>query len=407
MNDKPTGAFNDPAYAKRPTLVQPGMEAEFLDMLLQNLDIGVGILDPDMRYRLLSNASFRQMQLEEGDIQLGDPLSRMHELMMEKGLMNDDIMARNDLSEQSQRDRAAAGQEASSRLIRLGDGTTHRFCRQILDNGYAISVATDVSELVEKDQLLESSLALGWSGIWTYDFKTKSYSISRSLETYFGEALSKEVLTKGFAAAIIPEHRPLLQERLRNIAKTGDRFEVSMKSYTANGPARWGNSVVELERDENGQPVRLRAFVRDTEREHRHEAELEAARDAAIQASRAKSEFLANMSHEIRTPMNGILGMAELLGLSDIDDRQREYVDVITNSASALLCIINDILDFSKIEAGALELDPTPFDLKSSINDVTCCWSPTLRTRVWNSSSTIRVRCRPISSGMPAGSGRC
>lgn len=69
--------------------------------------------------------------------------------------------------------------------------------------------------------------------------------------------------------------------------------------------------------------------------------------------------------------MNGILGMAELLGLSNIDDRQREYVDVITNSANALLCIINDILDFSKIEAGAMHLDPTPFNLKSSINDVT------------------------------------
>jgi CheY-like chemotaxis protein len=99
--------------------------------------------------------------------------------------------------------------------------------------------------------------------------------------------------------------------------------------------------------------------------------ELEAAKDNAVQASKAKSEFLANMSHEIRTPMNGILGMAELLGLSNIDERQREYVNVITSSASALLCIINDILDFSKIEAGALSLDPTPFDLKSSINDVT------------------------------------
>jgi len=80
---------------------------------------------------------------------------------------------------------------------------------------------------------------------------------------------------------------------------------------------------------------------------------------------------LANMSHEIRTPMNGILGMAELLSHSAVDERQKEFLEVINNSASALLNIINDILDFSKIEAGALELDIMPFDLKSSINDVT------------------------------------
>jgi len=76
------------------------------------------------------------------------------------------------------------------------------------------------------------------------------------------------------------------------------------------------------------------------------------------------------MSHEIRTPMNGILGMAELLDASDISDRQKDYVSVINNSASALLTIINDILDFSKIEAGAFEIDPVPFDLKASIDDV-------------------------------------
>ena len=69
--------------------------------------------------------------------------------------------------------------------------------------------------------------------------------------------------------------------------------------------------------------------------------------------------------------MNGILGMAELLKNSDITERQREFVSVINNSASALLNIINDILDFSKIEAGAFEIDPVPFDFKSSINDVT------------------------------------
>ena len=90
-------------------------------------------------------------------------------------------------------------------------------------------------------------------------------------------------------------------------------------------------------------------------------ARVEEALFVAEAATRAKSEFLANMSHEIRTPMNGITGMIDLLQRTRIDDTQREYLDIMSASADALLDIINDILDLSKIEAGKFELECTPF----------------------------------------------
>ncbi|MES2187549.1 MAG: response regulator [Pseudomonadota bacterium] len=88
--------------------------------------------------------------------------------------------------------------------------------------------------------------------------------------------------------------------------------------------------------------------------------ELERARKAAEDATRAKSEFLAMMSHEIRTPMNGVIGMVDVLHQTSLKGDQVEMVDLIRESAFSLLAIIEDILDFSKIEADKLELESAP-----------------------------------------------
>ncbi|QDF65589.1 response regulator [Shewanella sp. SNU WT4] len=94
------------------------------------------------------------------------------------------------------------------------------------------------------------------------------------------------------------------------------------------------------------------------------------ATEKAEAATRAKSDFLACMSHEIRTPMNGVTGILAILSESELNEQQRHYVALATNSADSLLLLINDILDFSKIESGRFDIEHIAFDFVSLLDGV-------------------------------------
>lgn len=104
--------------------------------------------------------------------------------------------------------------------------------------------------------------------------------------------------------------------------------------------------------------------IKETQRQ------LIAAREAALEASRAKSDFLSSMSHEIRTPMNAVLGMADMLAEGDLNAEQRRYLDIIRTNGVSLLDLINDILDLAKIESGHLRFEEVDFEIHALVETV-------------------------------------
>ena len=150
-------------------------------------------------------------------------------------------------------------------------------------------------------------------------------------------------------------------------------------------PLHWNEVVVIVremtERKEAEQ--RLAQYAEELKKKNEEvgakNVELVKALATAREATKLKSQFLANMSHEIRTPMNGVLGMTEFLLGTQLNGEQKEYAQLVKQSAEGLLVIINDILDLSKIEAGKMSVESIPFDLMAVLKEAGSAFS--LRAR--------------------------
>ena len=129
---------------------------------------------------------------------------------------------------------------------------------------------------------------------------------------------------------------------------------------------------------------RVGILFRDITENKMAELALVAAKEQAELANHAKDSFLATMSHEIRTPLTGMLGMLEVLSLTQLDHDQDETLRIVWDSSRSLLRIVNDILDWSKIEEGKLALSPQPTSIPRLLQEVVNTYS-----RVASSKSLV------------------
>lgn len=223
-------------------------------------------------------------------------------------------------------------------------------------------------ELERERYLLHALLDNIPDSIYFKDKESRFMRISRSMAEKFHIAEPSTIIGKTDADIFTSQHADQARCDELKIMMSGQPLVAMVERETwPDHDDTWCSTTKMPLRDSGGAVVGTFGVSRDITELKVIEAELRVARDQADRANQSKSEFLANMSHEIRTPMNGVIGMAELLGETSLDDQQRSFLLMMQQSAHSLLRILNDILDFSKIEAGKLEVEEFPFDLRSCV----------------------------------------
>ena len=225
--------------------------------------------------------------------------------------------------------------------------------------------------LKESEARLQSATEAADVGVWTFRPLEDRIYFSAKCVAILGKGHEEtEMDGAQYAAHIHPDDRDRVMTAIfEHMAGRADSYIIEARYLHADGRALWTQSFGRVvERDAKGRAVTMCGTFQDISERKAHERLLEESRKAAEAANEAKSRFLANMSHEIRTPLNGVMGMAQLLARSELDERQRYYLSTLEQSGRALLAIIEDVLDISRIEAGRLELDPAPLDLADILN---------------------------------------
>lgn len=213
--------------------------------------------------------------------------------------------------------------------------------------------------------------------IWYRDHAGRILKANQSAADSVG--MSVRDLTGKNYYELFPDGAERARQRDLEVIETGRPLRGQLRPFTGrNGLERWATADRIPLRDKEGRITGVMVFAMDITDKKRAEDELIAAKnkieqtnrrlkatieqanllaEKATRSNRVKSELLASSSHDLRSPMNSIIGFAEILMDTALDDEQKEYAKTIHRAANGLLLLINDILDFSRIEANKLKIE--------------------------------------------------
>ena len=345
-----------------------------LDDFLASLHDGVVVIDPDQRVKFFNARLIEMLGLEPGDIAIGQPLEEILRLLISTGnLVPDDGRT----PEDAIKARLATWGTDQGRVERrkMPNGRALDIYRTNTNTGDVISIHVDVTDSMRKSEELEqqrlymaSVLDNTTDGIALLDHRGRFVMYNdRLLELYDVDPAS--VFWGMDYRAFAEQFRDL-----SGLSPDQRAREIDNRYAFAFDP-----DITHIQRQlRNGRTLNINKrnlpgggcvmTYRDITTDLRRELALVEARIEAEESNRHKSEFVARMSHEMRTPLNGVLGVAALLKRSDnLDDREQQLLEVISDSGQVLLRLIDDILDLSKLDSGTFDVVCEDFNLRSLI----------------------------------------
>ncbi len=233
---------------------------------------------------------------------------------------------------------------------------------------FMVPTGCDITEKKQTEQRLTMALKAGGMAAWEWSPTGSIWT--EAVYTLLGIPSTTPATTESFFEFVHPEDLPALREAWSKATSGYKPYDAQFRIIKPDGEVRWIAGVGEIQRNDEGDVVRIVGLNWDVTEEHQAADAIRRSEKQALEASRAKSDFLANMSHEIRTPMTAILGYADLLAKEETNPEKSKFLQVITRNGLFLLEIINDILDLSKIEAGKMEVFCERFHVQKVIADV-------------------------------------